>query len=162
VEPNVRGSDGYGKTWYHADDGPKRLDIITDIEDCARHIRKAWAVSGKAPRVGIVGGSYGGYSSLIGMTMFGGAYDVGVDIVGISNFLTFLNNTAPYRRALRVSEYGDPEKDREALIKLSPLTYLDRLKGPLLIIQGANDPGSRRARRSRSTMRSSPEASRRG
>ena len=138
--PNVRGRDGYSKTWFHADDGPKRLNIITDIEDCAKYIRQAWAVNGQAPRLGIVGGSYGGYSALIGMTMFGGAYDVGVDIVGISNFLTFLNNTAPYQRALQVSEYGDPEKDREALIKLSPLTYLDRLKAPLLIIQGANDP----------------------
>jgi len=140
VEPNVRGSDGYGKSWFHADDGPKRLDIITDIEDCARFIRERWAANGKAPKVGIVGGSYGGYSALMGMTMFGGAYDVGVDIVGISNLLTFLQNTAPYRRALRVNEYGDPEKDRDALIKLSPITYLDRLKGPLLIIQGANDP----------------------
>jgi dipeptidyl aminopeptidase/acylaminoacyl peptidase len=140
VEPNVRGSDGYGKTWFHADDGPKRLNIITDIEDCSKYIRKAWAVGGQAPKVGIFGGSYGGYSSLIGMTMFAGAYDAGVDIVGISNLLTFLNNTAPYRRALRVNEYGDPEKDKEALIKLSPMTYLDRLKAPLLVIAGANDP----------------------
>jgi dipeptidyl aminopeptidase/acylaminoacyl peptidase len=140
VEPNVRGSDGYGKSWFHADDGPKRLNIITDIEDCSKYIRKAWAVGGQAPKVGIFGGSYGGYSSLIGMTMFAGAYDAGVDIVGISNLLTFLNNTAPYRRALRVNEYGDPEKDKEALIKLSPMTYLDRVKAPLLVIAGANDP----------------------
>jgi dipeptidyl aminopeptidase/acylaminoacyl peptidase len=140
VEPNVRGSDGYGKTWFHADDGPKRLNIITDIEDCSKYIRKAWAVGGQVPKIGIFGGSYGGYSSLIGMTMFAGAYDAGVDIVGISNLLTFLNNTAPYRRALRVNEYGDPEKDKEALIKLSPMTYLDRVKAPLLIIAGANDP----------------------
>jgi protease II len=140
VEPNVRGSDGYGKAWYHADDGPRRLAIITDIEDAARHIRKEWATQGRAPRLAIVGGSYGGYSSLIGMTMFAGAYDVGVAVVGISNLLTFLENTAPYRRALRVNEYGDPEKDREALVKLSPSSYIDRVKGPLLLIQGANDP----------------------
>ncbi len=140
VEPNVRGSDGYGKSWFHADDGPKRLNIITDIEDCSTYIRKAWAVGGQAPKVGIFGGSYGGYSSLIGMTMFAGAYDAGVDIVGISSLLTFLNNTAPYRRALRVNEYGDPEKDKEALVKLSPITYIDRVKAPLLIIAGANDP----------------------
>jgi dipeptidyl aminopeptidase/acylaminoacyl peptidase len=118
VEPNVRGSDGYVKSWFHADDGPKRLNVITDIEDCSTYIRKAWAVNGQAPKIGIFGGSYGGYSSLIGMTMFAGAYDAGVDIVGISNLLTFLNNTAPYRRALRVNEYGDPEKDKESLIKL--------------------------------------------
>lgn len=140
IEPNVRGSDGYGKTWYHADDGTKRLGIITDIEDCARYVRKSFAAGGKEPKVGILGGSYGGYSTLIGMTMFAGAYDVGVSIVGISNLVTFLTNTAPYRRVLRTSEYGDLEKDREALIKLSPITYIDRIKAPLLVIQGANDP----------------------
>ena len=140
VEPNVRGSDGYGKTWFHADDGPKRLDIITDIEDCARHVKKAFAVGGQEPKVGILGGSYGGYSTLIGMTMFAGAYDAGVSVVGISNLVTFLTNTAPYRRALRTNEYGDLDKDRDALVKLSPVTYIDRVKGPLLIIQGANDP----------------------
>ena len=140
VTPNVRGSDGYGKRWFHADDGPKRLNIITDIEDCSLYLRKAWAVGGQAPKIGILGGSYGGYSSLIGMTMFAGAYDAGVDVVGVSNLLSFLNNTAPYRRALRINEYGDPEKDKEALIKLSPITYIDRVKAPLLIIAGANDP----------------------
>ncbi len=72
--------------------------------------------------------------------MFAGAYDAGVDIVGISNLLTFLDDTAPYRRALRVNEYGDPEKDKEALVELSPLTYIDRVSAPLLIIAGANDP----------------------
>ena len=82
VEPNVRGSDGYGKTWLHADDGPKRLDVITDIEDAARWVRSRFAVAGKEPRTGIFGGSYGGYSVLMGMTMFAGAYDAGVDVVG--------------------------------------------------------------------------------
>ena len=140
VEPNVRGSDGYGKTWFHADDGPKRLAVITDIEDAAKHVRTAFAHQGKAPRVGIYGGSYGGYSALIGMTLFAGAYDAGASVVGISNLLTFLQNTAPYRRVLRISEYGDPAKDREALLKLSPITYLDKVKAPLLILQGATDP----------------------
>jgi dipeptidyl aminopeptidase/acylaminoacyl peptidase len=136
AQPNVRGSDGYGKTWIHADDGPKRLQIITDIEDAAIWARKRFG----GGKVGIYGGSYGGYSSIIGMTMFAGAYDAGVEIVGISNLVTFLMNTAPYRRALRVSEYGDPEKDRDALIKLSPITHIDKVKGPLLLIQGASDP----------------------
>lgn len=140
VEPNVRGSDGYGKTWLHADDGAKRLAVITDIEDISRHIRTAWAEGGKAPKIGIYGGSYGGYSTLVGMTMFAGAYDAGVEIVGFSNIVTFLQNTAPYRRPLRISEYGDPDKDREALLKLSPITYIDRVKAPLLLMQGANDP----------------------
>lgn len=136
VQPNVRGSDGYGRAWVHADDGPKRAHVITDIEDCAKFVRSAWGTT----KVGIFGGSYGGYSSLIGMTMFAGAFDAGVEIVGISNLVTFLENTAPYRRALRISEYGDPVADRDALLKLSPSTYVDRVKGPLLMIQGASDP----------------------
>jgi dipeptidyl aminopeptidase/acylaminoacyl peptidase len=140
VEPNVRGSTGYGKAWFHADDGPKRLGVITDIEDAAKYIRANWGKNGKAPKVGIIGGSYGGYSTLMGMTMFAGAYDAGVSNVGISNLMTFLMNTAPYRRILRISEYGDPEKDREALIKLSPTTHINKLKAPLMVIQGVNDP----------------------
>lgn len=140
VEPNVRGSDGYGKTLFHMDDGPKRLNVITDIEDAALFIKKNWAVGTVAPKVGIMGWSYGGYSTLVGMTMFGGSYDAGVALVGMSNLLTFLNNTAPYRRALRTPEYGDPVTDKEALVKLSPVTYLDRIKTPLMIVQGANDP----------------------
>jgi dipeptidyl aminopeptidase/acylaminoacyl peptidase len=140
VEPNVRGSEGYGKTWQHADDGPKRLDIITDIEDAAKWAREKFTSGGKPPKVGIYGGSYGGYSVLMGMTKFAGAYDAGVDIVGISDLRTFLRNTAPYRRILRTNEYGDPDKDAEALAKLSPMTYVDQVKAPLLIVQGASDP----------------------
>jgi dipeptidyl aminopeptidase/acylaminoacyl peptidase len=140
VEPNVRGSDGYGKTWLHADDGPRRLAVITDIEDASRWARTRFAAGGKEPKVGIFGGSYGGYSVLMGMTMFAGAYDAGVDVVGISDLRTFLRNTAPYRRLLRISEYGDPDRDADALAKLSPMTYVDRAKAPLLIMQGAGDP----------------------
>ncbi len=140
VEPNVRGSEGYGKTWLNADNGRDRLKVITDIEDAALFIRKNWQSNGIAPKIGIVGGSYGGYSALMGMSKFAGSYDAGVSIVGISNLLTFLENTAPYRRILRITEYGDPAKDRQALIDLSPVTYSDRIKAPLLLIQGANDP----------------------
>jgi dipeptidyl aminopeptidase/acylaminoacyl peptidase len=140
VEPNVRGSDGYGKTWLHSDDGPKRLAVVTDIEDAAKWARARFAANGVAPKVGIMGGSYGGYSTLVGMTMFAGAYDAGVANVGMSNLLTFLLNTAPYRRALRASEYGDPEKDKDALLQLSPITYIDRVSAPLMLIQGASDP----------------------
>jgi len=140
VWPNVRGSTGYGKAWLHADDGAKRLAVITDIEDCARFIRTTWAVKGVAPKIGVNGGSYGGYSTLIAMTMFAGAYDAGAESVGMSNLVTFLENTAPYRRILRTSEYGDPVKDRDALAKLSPIHYVDRIKAPLLVFQGVNDP----------------------
>ncbi len=140
VEPNVRGSDGFGKSWLKADDGRKRLDVITDIEDAALFIRKAWSSGGREPKIGIMGGSYGGYSALMGMTRFAGSYDAGVALVGMSDLVTFLTNTAPYRRPLRITEYGDPEKDRDALIALSPVTHLSRIKAPLLIIQGVSDP----------------------
>jgi dipeptidyl aminopeptidase/acylaminoacyl peptidase len=140
VEPNVRGSDGYGKAWLEADNGPKRLAVITDIEDAGKYAREHFARGGKAPKVAITGGSYGGYSTLVGMTMFAGTYDAGASIVGFSSLVTFLNNTAPYRRLLRITEYGDPEKDKDALVKLSPITYVDRVKAPLLLIQGVDDP----------------------
>jgi dipeptidyl aminopeptidase/acylaminoacyl peptidase len=140
VEPNVRGSDGYGKQWLKADDGAKRLNVISDIEDAALYIKKNWQVGGRAPKVGVMGWSYGGYSTLYAMTKYAGTYEAGVALVGMSNLITFLNNTAPYRRALRIPEYGDPASDREALVKLSPSTYIDQLKNPLMIIQGANDP----------------------
>jgi dipeptidyl aminopeptidase/acylaminoacyl peptidase len=140
VLPNVRGSAGYGKTWLHADNGPKRLDVITDIEDCATHLRATWAVDGVAPKIGVAGGSYGGYSVLMAMTYFAGAYDAGVALYSISSLDTFLMNTAPYRRILRISEYGDPVKDKEALKTLSPITHVSKVKAPLLLIQGVNDP----------------------
>ncbi|MDX2092975.1 MAG: prolyl oligopeptidase family serine peptidase [Kofleriaceae bacterium] len=140
VQPNVRGSVGYGKAWLHADNGPKRLAVITDIEDVAKYIRVAWARDGKAPKIGVIGGSYGGYSTLMAMTYFAGAYDAGVQTVGISNLSTFLINTAPYRRILRISEYGDPVKDKDALVQLSPITHVNKIKAPLLSIQGVNDP----------------------
>ncbi len=140
VEPNVRGSEGYGKEWIRSDDGVKRLQVITDIRDAAVWIKEHWRVNGQSPKVGVTGSSYGGYSTLIAMTMFAGVYDAGVSEVGMSNLVTFLENTAPYRRSLRVAEYGDPQKDREALLKLSPISHIDHLKSPLLMIQGASDP----------------------
>jgi dipeptidyl aminopeptidase/acylaminoacyl peptidase len=140
VEPNVRGSAGYGKAWVHADDGPKRLQVITDIEDCAKYIRASWGKDGKAPKVGVTGGSYGGYSTLMAMTYFAGAFDAGVALYSISNLNTFLMNTAPYRRILRISEYGDPVKDKDALAQLSPITHVAKVKAPLLLVQGVNDP----------------------
>jgi len=140
VEPNVRGSDGYGKAWLDADNGRRRLDVISDIDDVGRFIRANWGRNGKAPRIGATGGSYGGYATLVAMTLFAGTFDAGAARVFISNLDTFLRNTAPYRRALRATEYGDPDRDADALRRLSPVTYLDRLQGPLLLIQGVNDP----------------------
>lgn len=140
AEPNVRGSNGFGKAWLRADDGRKRLDVITDIADAAKWARQRFSKNGQMPRLGVYGGSYGGYSVLMAMTQFAGAFDAGVNVVGISNLVTFLENTAPYRRILRISEYGDPKKDRDALVALSPTTYLDKLNAPLLSLQGVRDP----------------------
>ena len=140
VQPNVRGSSGYGKTWLDSDNAAKRLNVITDIEDVAKYIRANWGKAGKAPKIGVTGGSYGGYAALMAMTYFAGAYDAGVQNVGISNLISFLNNTAPYRRILRISEYGDPVKDKDALVKLSPITHVAKIRAPLLSIQGLNDP----------------------
>lgn len=140
VQPNVRGSTGYGKAWLDADNGPRRLEVITDIEDAARFIRTTWQRGQIAPKIGVFGSSYGGYSTLMAMTYFAGAYDAGVSSVGISNLRTFLENTAPYRRALRISEYGDPTRDAAALAALSPMTHVAKLRAPLLIIAGVHDP----------------------
>lgn len=140
VQPNVRGSEGYGKAWLHADDAAKRLQVITDIADAATYIRTNWGKDGVAPRIGVTGGSYGGYSTLMAMTYLAGAYDAGVAEYSISNLATFLVNTAPYRRILRISEYGDPVKDKDALVQLSPITHVGKVKAPLLLIQGVNDP----------------------
>ena len=128
------------KTWINSDNGALRLNVITDIEDASIFMRKNWG-DGKNPlKIGIMGWSYGGYSTLYAMTKFAGAYDAGVALVGMSNLETFLLNTAPYRRALRIPEYGDPVKDKEALKKLSAFTYIDQIKAPLMIVQGVNDP----------------------
>lgn len=140
VEPNVRGSEGYGQMWLHSDNGPKRLKVITDIQDAGEALKRLFTVRGQVPKVGVMGWSYGGYSTLYAMTKFSGTFDAGVSLVGMGNLHTFLQNTAPYRRALRIPEYGDPEKDRDALLELSPVTHLALLKSPLLIIQGAEDP----------------------
>lgn len=140
VQPNVRGSTGYGRSWMHADNGPKRLDVITDIEDAAIYIKDKWKMNGVSPKVGVSGGSYGGYSVNMAMTKFAGAYDAGVSEVGMSNLVTFIQNTAPYRRILRMNEYGNPETDKAAMEDLSPTTHVQKIKAPLLIIQGANDP----------------------
>ena len=141
AEPNVRGSDGYGKEWLDADNGAKREKVITDIEDASIWIRKNWSdANGVAPKVGVMGWSYGGYSTLMAMTYFAGSYDAGVALVGMSNLVTFMQNTAPYRRILRMSEYGNPETDKDFMLRLSPVTYVDKVKNPLMIIQGVNDP----------------------
>jgi len=135
--PNVRGSTGYGKRWYSLDDVDLRLDSVADL--AALH---EWLPSlGLDPgRSALWGGSYGGYMVLAGTTMQPERWAAGVDIVGISSLVTFLENTSAYRRAYREREYGSLERDRDLLVRASPITYLDSLRAPLFVIHGANDP----------------------
>ena len=138
LAPNVRGSTGYGNAYSHLDDLDKRYDALRDVEQ-AYH----WLVSagiGDPARIGIMGGSYGGFTVLACLTRQPELWAAGVDIVGIANFETFFKHTGPWRRALRASEYGDPERDAELLRDLSPIHAVDRIRAPLMIVQGANDP----------------------
>ncbi|NEE00402.1 S9 family peptidase [Phytoactinopolyspora halotolerans] len=135
--PNVRGSVGYGKRWYSLDDVELRLESVLDLVDL-----RAWVpeVGGDPDRVALYGGSYGGYMVLAGLAMHPGLWAAGVDIVGMSSLVSFLENTSDYRRAAREREYGSLERDRDFLIQASPLTYLHAMDTPLFVIHGANDP----------------------
>jgi dipeptidyl aminopeptidase/acylaminoacyl peptidase len=137
VVPNVRGSAGYGKRWISMDDVDLRLDSVADL--AAVH---DWLPSlGLDPqRSSLWGGSYGGYMVLAGVAMQPDLWAAGVDIVGISSLVTFLENTSGYRRAYREREYGSLEHDRDLLVRASPITYLDDMVAPLFVIHGANDP----------------------
>ncbi len=138
LAPNVRGSLGYGKKWVHLDDVEKRLDSVKDLESLVK-----WAVGGGlsiADRVGIIGGSYGGFMVLSAITEFPDLWRAGVDIVGIANFATFIEKTAEWRRHLRSVEYGDPNLHAELFKRISPIHNADRIRADLLVIHGANDP----------------------
>ena len=140
VAPNVRGSTGYGKYFVELDNGNKRMDSVKDIGATLDWIGKQGDLDGR--RVAVYGGSYGGFMSYASMIEYNDRLTAGISVVGISNFATFLNNTSGYRRDLRRAEYGD-ERDprmREYLERISPLTNVSKIKKPMLIIQGANDP----------------------
>ncbi len=135
--PNVRGSTGYGKRWYSADDGRRRLDSVADLAALHAYLPEL----GLDPaRAALWGGSYGGYMVLAGLAFQPGLWAAGVDIVGIASLVTFLENTSAYRRAYREREYGTLARDREFLLSASPLTRIDDIVAPLFIIHGANDP----------------------
>jgi dipeptidyl aminopeptidase/acylaminoacyl peptidase len=139
VAPNVRGSSGYGKSFLALDNGSLREDAVRDIGSLL-----VWI--GVQPgfdraRVAVMGGSYGGYLTLASLVTYGDRLKGGIDLFGISNFVTFLHNTAGYRRDWRRSEYGD-ERDpsmRAFLERISPLSNAARIKMPLLVVAGAND-----------------------
>jgi dipeptidyl aminopeptidase/acylaminoacyl peptidase len=139
--PNVRGSDGYGKAWLALDNAKLREDSVKDIGallDWAARQPKVY----DAKRAAVYGGSYGGYMVLAALVKYGERLKAGVDIVGISNFVTFLENTKSYRRDNRRAEYGD-ESDptmRDFLQRISPLSHANRIRSRLFVVQGANDP----------------------
>ncbi|MCB1056163.1 MAG: S9 family peptidase [Acidobacteria bacterium] len=140
LAPNVRGSAGYGKSYLLLDNGMKREDSVQDIGKLLDWAAARPELDGD--RMGVFGGSYGGYMVLASMVHFHDRLRAGVDVVGISNFVTFLENTQDYRRDLRRAEYGD-ERDPEMrtfLEKVSPMTHAAQITDPLLVVQGLNDP----------------------
>jgi dipeptidyl aminopeptidase/acylaminoacyl peptidase len=140
IEPNVRGSTGYGKSFTKLDNGYQREDTVKDIGALLDWIARQPDLD--KSRVAVTGGSYGGYMSLAAMTHFSDRLRCGIDVVGISNFVTFLESTKDYRRDLRRVEYGDERdpKMREFLVTISPLTNAGKIRVPMLVAQGLNDP----------------------
>jgi len=140
IAPNVRGSLGYGYEYLSLDNGYKREDAVKDIGALLDWIAEQPYLD--QDRVAVYGGSYGGYMVLASSVHYSDRLSAAVDVVGISNFVTFLENTQDYRRDLRRAEYGD-ERDPEMrafLQGISPLTMVDRISIPLLVVQGENDP----------------------
>lgn len=140
VLPNVRGSDGFGKSFLDLDNGLKREDSVKDIGALLDWIAKDPALDQE--RVAVRGGSYGGYMALACMVHFSDRLRCGIDVVGISNFVTFLTNTKDYRRDLRRVEYGDERNPamHAFLQEISPANQAGRIRKPLLLVQGKNDP----------------------
>ncbi|MCP3136578.1 S9 family peptidase [Pyxidicoccus xibeiensis] len=138
--PNVRGSDGYGKAYRAMDDGVKREQSLADIGASLDFIASQPDLD--ASRVGVYGGSYGGYMTLAAAALFPERIKAAVDVVGISSLATFLQNTQAYRRDLRRAEYGD-ERDaevRKVQERISPLNSVEKIRAALYVQQGANDP----------------------
>ncbi|WP_336338035.1 S9 family peptidase [Haloarcula brevis] len=137
-EPNVRGSTGYGKAYTHLDDVEKRMDSVRDVRAGVDWLHDHPAVD--PDRIVAMGGSYGGFMVLAALTEYPDLWAAGVDVVGIANFVTFLENTGDWRRELREAEYGSLAEDREFLESISPINNVDRIAAPLFVLHGANDP----------------------
>lgn len=138
LAPNFRGSAGYGKTFIHLDDREKRLNSIRDIGALV-----GWAESeGLVARglIAITGASYGGYATLMSMALFPELWSCGVERVGIVNLVTFIKNTGPWRRKYRAFEYGDPETMADLMMELSPISHVEKIRAPLMVVHGENDP----------------------
>lgn len=138
VEPNVRGSTGFGRAYEQADDRDKRLDAVEDLASIAKWVRsQEWA---DGSRMAIWGGSYGGYMTLMGLTRQPELWRAGVDLVGPSSWRSFMATTTGMIRTVLSKEFGSVETDGEFLDSISPLRDVDRIRSALFVFQGANDP----------------------
>jgi dipeptidyl aminopeptidase/acylaminoacyl peptidase len=138
VEPNVRGSGGFGRAFEEADNGRRRLDAFGDVEATGRWVAaQPWA---DPERVVVFGGSYGGYTVLVGLTRMPELWRAGVDLFGVANLSTFMATTSGVIREIFLVEFGDPAKDGAFLDEISPLREVDRIVDPLFVYAGANDP----------------------
>ena len=135
---NVRGSTGYGKTYCHLDDVDKRMDSVADLAAANAWLREQPNVI--ADRIAVMGQSYGGFMVLSSLTTYPKLWAAGVDVVGIANFVTFLEQTGPWRRKTRADEYGDLVRDADLLKAISPIHHVERITAPLFVIHGRNDP----------------------
>ncbi len=138
---NNRGSSGYGKTFFTADDGKHGREPLWDCVAAKKYLASLPYVDGS--RVGLIGGSYGGYMVLSALAFQPEEFNVGVDIFGVSNWLRTLKSIPPYWESFRLALYqevGNPEKEEQKLRDTSPLFHADKIRKPLLVLQGANDP----------------------
>ncbi|EFH85503.1 alpha/beta hydrolase family protein [Ktedonobacter racemifer] len=138
LAPNVRGSTGYGYTYQSLDDVRKRMDSVADLKAAVEWLRESGIADPE--RIAVYGGSYGGFMVLAAVTTYPDLWAAAVDIVGIANFVTFLENTGPWRRKWREAEYGSLEQDRAFLEQISPIHAVDKITAPLFVVHGANDP----------------------
>ena len=128
LAPNVRGSSGFGKRFVNLDNGALRRDGVRDIEACLDYVVEAGVADPK--RIGIMGGSYGGYMVMAGLTEYPDRFAAGANLFGVVNFATFFAHTEPWMAAISKVEYGDPDKEADLLRELSPIHKVDRVKSP--------------------------------
>lgn len=138
LDPNVRGSTGYGKTYTHLDDVEKREDSVKDLAASVEWLKTSGGADPK--RIAVMGGSYGGYMTMAAITLYPDLWAAAVGTVAIVNWETFLQNTSGYRRRQREVEYGMLSRDIEFLRRISPIRKIDRIRTPLFVISGRNDP----------------------
>ena len=138
LAPNVRGSSGYGREYTALDEVEKRPDSVRDLEYAVKWLKSRDELD--PARIAIYGRSYGGFMVLAAMTAYPDLFKAGIDVVGISNWVTFLERTSAYRRKHREKEYGSLERDRELLASISPVHKLHLISAPLLVLAGDNDP----------------------